>query len=487
MLTAAASNALLKTLEEAPAHVVFVLATTDPQKVLPTIRSRCQHFELHLLSADRAGGARRVHHRGRRPRRSRRNRRLRRTGRQWIGARHGVRPRSDRRCRWAAREHRSPRRPGRIVVRARHRQGTSRRRPRDRRRAGPPCARRSADRAVARRVPLVGGRRCSNGCPTASATRVRAQAERLGPAGATRALEVLGEAFVGIQDAPDPRITLEVALVRLTRPDAELSLSALADRVGRLERGQGVAPAPASPTTSAPLPAPSSTQPGDEPRPPARDLTPDPEAGEGAIGSAAEARERLAQSRPPAGARAASKAGAATKTAPKRGAAPRKPAAPEVNAAPKANAAPPSAPVDGGLPTRDEIVLAWGDVVLPSLPARAKSRFSPGRFLDVESDAVVFGLPNKIHAAKCEEVRPEVEAALAAHFGRPTPLRIVVDTAAPAPSAARRSAAVGLFGVRTRVGRRGGRPHRVDRRHRRAGHGRRCGAPDLPGRRGDRR
>src|SRR4051794_15833269 len=52
MLTAAASNALLKTLEEAPAHVVFVLATTDPQKVLPTIRSRCQHFELHLLHAD---------------------------------------------------------------------------------------------------------------------------------------------------------------------------------------------------------------------------------------------------------------------------------------------------------------------------------------------------------------------------------------------------------------------------------------------------
>jgi hypothetical protein len=85
------------------------------------------------------------------------------------------------------------------------------------------------------------------------------------------------------------------------------------------------------------------------------------------------------------------------------------------------------------LPTRDEIVLAWGDVVLPSLPARAKSRFSPGRFLSVDTDAVVFGLPNKIHAAKCEEVRLEVEGALAAHFGRPTPLRIVVDEGAPPP------------------------------------------------------
>lgn len=49
MLTAAASNALLKTLEEPPSHVVFVLATTDPQKVISTIKSRSQHYEFHLL------------------------------------------------------------------------------------------------------------------------------------------------------------------------------------------------------------------------------------------------------------------------------------------------------------------------------------------------------------------------------------------------------------------------------------------------------
>jgi DNA polymerase-3 subunit gamma/tau len=52
MLSTAASNALLKTLEEPPAHVIFVLATTDPQKVLPTIRSRTQHFEFRLLGPD---------------------------------------------------------------------------------------------------------------------------------------------------------------------------------------------------------------------------------------------------------------------------------------------------------------------------------------------------------------------------------------------------------------------------------------------------
>jgi DNA polymerase-3 subunit gamma/tau len=52
MLTAAASNALLKTLEEPPDHVIFVLATTDPQKVLPTIRSRTQHVELTLVNPE---------------------------------------------------------------------------------------------------------------------------------------------------------------------------------------------------------------------------------------------------------------------------------------------------------------------------------------------------------------------------------------------------------------------------------------------------
>ncbi len=51
-LSKAASAALLKTLEEPPQHVVFVLATTEPHKVMPTIRSRTQHLEFRLISAD---------------------------------------------------------------------------------------------------------------------------------------------------------------------------------------------------------------------------------------------------------------------------------------------------------------------------------------------------------------------------------------------------------------------------------------------------
>jgi DNA polymerase-3 subunit gamma/tau len=50
MLTQQAFNALLKTLEEPPQHVIFVFATTEPHKVLPTILSRCQRFDLHRIA-----------------------------------------------------------------------------------------------------------------------------------------------------------------------------------------------------------------------------------------------------------------------------------------------------------------------------------------------------------------------------------------------------------------------------------------------------
>lgn len=52
MLSQAAFNALLKTLEEPPEHVIFILCTTDPQKVPETIHSRCQRFDFHRISVD---------------------------------------------------------------------------------------------------------------------------------------------------------------------------------------------------------------------------------------------------------------------------------------------------------------------------------------------------------------------------------------------------------------------------------------------------
>ncbi len=51
-ITDAAFNALLKTLEEPPAHIVFMMATTQPEDIPQTIRSRCQHFSFHAVKLD---------------------------------------------------------------------------------------------------------------------------------------------------------------------------------------------------------------------------------------------------------------------------------------------------------------------------------------------------------------------------------------------------------------------------------------------------
>lgn len=56
MLSTAACNAFLKTLEEPLPHVIFILATTDPQKLLPTVRSRCQRFDFKRISPEDIAG-----------------------------------------------------------------------------------------------------------------------------------------------------------------------------------------------------------------------------------------------------------------------------------------------------------------------------------------------------------------------------------------------------------------------------------------------
>ena len=53
MLSTAASNALLKTIEEPPANVIFILATTNPERVIKTIQSRCQKFDFKRISTEK--------------------------------------------------------------------------------------------------------------------------------------------------------------------------------------------------------------------------------------------------------------------------------------------------------------------------------------------------------------------------------------------------------------------------------------------------
>ena len=386
MLSAPASNALLKTLEEPPGHVVFVLATTDPQKVLPTIRSRAQHFEFRLLPTDLIAEHLR-----------------------WVvdDAQLDVSPADLDRV--ARRGHGSARDALSVLDQVAAAGGLEDETDaadevvealcdRDAGRALMAIARRSAAGHDARQVTrdllerlrqvfLATMARSLVGLPDEELARVEDQARRLGPAAIVRAMEALGDALVAMRDAPDPRVLLEVALVRQCRPDADISPAALLERIERLERGQSGRGAPVTGQDEPPGAEPKAARPADRAR--------------AALGG--------------------------MRAAPPPPAAEPEPATPEP--APP-NAAPPNpasaAPAPGAFPTRDELTLAWGDVVLAALPQRAKVRFGGGHFVGVDDASATFALPNPVHRDRCEECRAEVEQALAAHFGRPVPLRLTV-------------------------------------------------------------
>ncbi|MEJ7846110.1 MAG: DNA polymerase III subunit gamma/tau, partial [Acidimicrobiales bacterium] len=262
MLSTAASNALLKTLEEPPEHVVFVLATTDPQKVLPTIRSRTQHFEFDLIGAAvmaahvrwvasdagleiddtvidhvvRVGGG---------------SARDTLSALDQVLAAGGITDRAggldDLVAALVGRD------PG-AALGAVHEAVRSGRDPRV-----------LAERLVARMrdaflasvgVPL-------DHLPDADRARVAQLVDGAERPFLTRAIEVLGTTLVDMRQAADARITLEAALVRLADPTADTSTSALLDRIERLERalaagGGGVPPSgemtPAGPGPAVPAP-----------------------------------------------------------------------------------------------------------------------------------------------------------------------------------------------------------------------------------------
>ena len=406
MLSNAASNALLKTLEEPPGHVVFILATTDPQKVLPTVRSRTQHYDFHLLAGDVLAE-------------------LLRDVNEDAGL--GVATEAIdlvvRRGRGSARDALSvldqvaaagevseevstsdelvealcDRDAGRALVALAEGCAAGR----DPRRMAEDLIEHLRNAFLSTMAPDL----VDLGDDGRAA--VAAQARRLGPAALVRALETVGQAISDMKESLDPRISLEVALVRLARPDADASPAALLERIERLERSGGHGGTPAD---RAPVLAPSS---GTAPH---RAEAPPP-----ATASAPGA--------PSAGARAA--LGAVRKASPPPSP-PREPQAapPETRPTltpPPAPAA--AAPATADLPSRDELTKAWGDGLLQTLPGRARTRFSGGRFSGIEGGRAVFALPNGIHRDRCEEVRGEVEAALAAHFGVPVPLRLVVESA----------------------------------------------------------
>ncbi|MGB3411819.1 MAG: DNA polymerase III subunit gamma/tau [Microthrixaceae bacterium] len=234
MLSPAASNALLKTLEEPPGHVRFVLATTDPQKVLPTIRSRTQHFEFQLLSADE----------------------LERYVR-WIIADADLDV-DDAGIAWAVRQGRGSARDtlsaldqvvaaGGVVERTEPiekffealvakdsgvailavaealAQGHD---PRVLAKVFLDSLRDTFLLSLGAEVPHM---------MADDAERMGAWARQIGTPLLTRAMESIGSATVDMRQAADPRVPFEVALVRLTTPSAG-SLSELSERLDKLER-----------------------------------------------------------------------------------------------------------------------------------------------------------------------------------------------------------------------------------------------------------
>jgi DNA polymerase-3 subunit gamma/tau len=476
MLSTAASNALLKTLEEPPAHVIFVLATTDPQKVLPTIRSRTQHYEFRLLGPDTLSAL--LSH-------------VRDAAHLDVGAE--ALDLAVRRGRGSARDALSildqvaasdsvdddlpeldlvvealaERDVERALVAVAHLTG-----------AGFSPQQLTVDLVdhlrqgflalVAPELVTVAG---------AERDALAAQAARVGLATLVRAMEDLGRAQVGMRDAPDPRVNLEVALVRLVHPEADDSPAALLARIERLESSAGtgaVPPAQANGTAATPPTAPPAASSQAPPPPPVPPPTHAPSTGAALAarvaaipsGRSAPVDDHPAAPEPPAP--EPSDPGPAgprrTLGAHRRGSAPaqvsrslvspvadelaadgvsddtqpaHQPVAhpSEVSVPPAATLPSVSAPV--AFPTRDQLDQAWGDQVIGRLRPKAKALFQAGRFVRADGERAQFGLPNEIHRNRCEAVRPEVEAALADQFGRPVPLVLVVDgSPGTVPSAA---------------------------------------------------
>ena len=404
MLTPGAENALLKTLEEPPGHVVFVLATTEPHKVVETIRSRSQHLELGLLSAGEIASlvADVVTDAG--------------LDVDEEGQAHAVR---------------AGRGSARDALSALDRAVAGGAVPDDTTTAELLAALADSDAAAALgaiatgvsrgREPRVLGEALLSALRDAFLVRMgvppdqlsdddrsRAEsfAESLSPATITRALEVLGTALVDMRRAPDPRVDLEVALVRLatstgsTPGSPPVDASTLEDLVRRIEQLEHAL------AEGRPVAGPSATPP---PVPPKRSWR----------GPAAKARETLASSR-----------------------------GPEPVAEPVAEATPDAVPAPAAasdLPDRDALALAWGDEVLGRVSKKAKARFGIGRFTEVVDGVAVLALPNKPHLMRCTELIGEVEGALAEQFGVAVPVRLVVDEGAtrppPRPGAAKPAAA----------------------------------------------
>jgi DNA polymerase III subunit gamma/tau len=391
MLSKAAEAALLKTLEEPPPHVVFVLATTDPQKMSDTIRSRTQHLQFHLLPSDTL--AEHV---------------------QWVAQDAGLElsqaalDAALTQGGGSARDTLSAlellastggdvsdvidldefltglieRDSGRVLTAMGHAVGMGR----DPRTVTEDIVRHLRNAFLALMAPELVV------LPPERVDAIAAQAQQLGAAALVRAIERLGSTLLDMRHAPDPRILVEVALVQLTHDDAGGDTEALLARIERLEntvkqlRESGVAAAAAAAVPK------------------------DPTTGRAVLGGAA---------RRPTPAPSPEQPAAAPAPAPAADTPTDTPAAPAAAPAPAAEPAPAPAPAAVSVPD------AWENTVKSQVKPLVRALYSAGSFVGNRGDTWLFSVPNEAHGNKCNEHRPDVEAALARTVGAPVTIEFV--------------------------------------------------------------
>jgi DNA polymerase-3 subunit gamma/tau len=448
-LTSDAASALLKTLEEPPSRVVFVLATTDPQKVLPTIRSRTQHFEFRLLDGDQLtdllNGINEDAELGLSPeavelavRRGRGSARDAESALEQLAASGG------------GEDDGSPlielvdALAERDVSRTLQAVASAIAAGREPRRLGSDLVEQLRNAFLAVQAPSLVL------LPGALTVKLAETASQMGLPFLVRSMEVVGQALVDMRDSVDPRVTLEVALIRLASPPASTSLTELLERVERLEKATGGKGPAASTLGESPSPGSATRLGGGTPAPPASrpsPVEPRPATAQG-NGRPVEAQHPGSAEQPAGPSQARVALGAYQRSASPPVSSPpasSPPASPPSQAADlRANAptsrleatlvTPAAAPSSdahvGSLPTRDELTKAWGDAILDKLSRAAKAYMASGRFVEVKDGAAVFALPDAGLLTRANNYLNETEGALTAYFGRRVPLRLVLDSGA---------------------------------------------------------
>ena len=388
MLSAGAEAALLKTLEEPPPHVVFVLATTDPQKVSDTIRSRTQHLQFRLLAAKEledhvrwvvqdaklevsADAIRQVVEQGAGSARDTLS------ALELVVAGGGeaevfVRPED-------VIESLITHDAAAVLTQV----GAAMQRGHDPKAFTEQIVRFLREMFLSSMAPQLVQLADDHAKVAADMTA------RYGVASVVRAIEVLGEALVDIRRALDPRLVLEVTLVRLASNVIANDTASLLARVERLESGSSH-----SRDVTGPIPRPRLTS----------NTQPSPAVG----GTTRPAPQSTAQS--------------STQPSTK------PPAA-------RAGASLPAAPTD-------DLVGAWPSVVR-TLKATVRALYSAVDVVGLEGDTLVVSAPSEMHKKKCLELKDHVCTALTAAAGRPinVDVRVQASRAVPTVAAASKSVA----------------------------------------------